>query len=147
MKALIYPFILLAGSMQAMGNAMNAQLKNSMTNPWLASVVSFALVLAFFVGAVCVAPTPFPTKTGLSSMPWWAPLGGLVGAVAVFAGLTLTPTVGSGAFIGLTVTASILTSIAIDHFGLFNMPVHSINVWRALGGALMVAGITLIARF
>ncbi len=147
MKALIVPFILLAGSMQSMGNAMNAQLKTSLANPWIASAVSFTLVLAVFVCAAFVSPQPFPTKDGIAGMPWWAPLGGLVGAVAVFAGLTLTPTVGAGPFIGLTVTASLITSLAIDNFGWFGMPVHAINAWRIAGGALMALGITLIARF
>ena len=31
--------------------------------------------------------------------------------------------------------------------GLFGMPVHSLNIWRVLGCALMVAGIALISRF
>ncbi len=102
---LINPFILIAGAMQAMGNAMNAQLKNSVSNPWLASVISFALVLVFFIGALFVSQNLFQRWTPCS-MPRWAPLGGLVGAVAVFAGLTLTSTVGSGPFIGLTVRQS-----------------------------------------
>lgn len=37
-------------------------------------------------------------------MPWWAPLGGLVGAVQVYAGLTLVNKVGAGPFVGLTVS-------------------------------------------
>ncbi|MBE7211884.1 MAG: DMT family transporter, partial [Gluconacetobacter diazotrophicus] len=48
---------------------------------------------------------------------------------------------------GVTITANILCSLLIDHFGLFNMGQHSMNGWRALGAVLMVAGVTLIARF
>jgi hypothetical protein len=79
-------------------------------------------------------------------MPWWAPLGGLIGAFAVVAGLLFVDKIGAGAFAGLTITANILMSLAIDHFGWFNLPAHHMNVGRALGAALMIGGIALISR-
>jgi transporter family-2 protein len=48
-------------------------------------------------------------------MPWWAPLGGMIGAFAVIAGLLFVDRVGAGAFAGLTITANILTALAIGH--------------------------------
>ncbi len=143
----LYPLILVAGAMQALGNSMNSQLKNSLTNPWLASLVSFALIVAFFIAAAAVMPRPMPTAQGIAAMPWWAPLGGLVGGVAVVMGLMFVGTVGAGPFNGLVITANILASLAIDHWGLLNMPVHAINLWRVVGGVLMVAGVALIATF
>jgi transporter family-2 protein len=143
----IYPFIILGGVLQTCGAAMNAQLNASLTNRWLASTVSFGLITAFFICVFAVFPSPLPTSTGLASMPWWAPLGGLVGAVQVYAGLTLVNKVGAGPFVGITVTAALVASLVIDHLGLFHMPVHAMNVWRVLGAALMVGGVALIAKF
>jgi bacterial/archaeal transporter family-2 protein len=80
-------------------------------------------------------------------MPWWAPLGGVLGAFAVVTGLLFVARVGAGPFAGLTITANILVSLAIDHFGWFGIERHSLNVWRILGGALMTGGIVLIAMF
>lgn len=80
-------------------------------------------------------------------MPWWAALGGLVGAVQVYAGLTLVQKVGAGPFVGLTVTAALISSLVLDHFGWFRLEPHPINVWRVIGGFLMVGGVTLIAKF
>ena len=143
----IYPFIILGGVLQTCGAAMNGQLNKAMVNPWLASTVSFALITAFFICAFAVSPSPLPSAEGLASMPWWAPLGGLVGAVQVYAGLTLVNKVGAGPFVGFTVTAALITSLAVDHFGFFHMPIHAINVWRVLGALLMAGGIALIAKF
>lgn len=143
----IYPFIILGGVLQTCGAAMNAQLNSSLTNRWLASTVSFGLITAFFICVFAVFPSPLPTAEGLASMPWWAPLGGLVGAVQVYAGLTLVNRVGAGPFVGFTVTAALIASLAVDHFGLFHMPIHAINIWRIVGAALMVGGIALIAKF
>jgi bacterial/archaeal transporter family-2 protein len=144
--AWIYPLIILGGVLQTCGAAMNAQLFASVENRWLANVISFALILAFFLDAFVVFPTPFLSLAGLSGMPWWAPLGGLVGAVQVYAGLTLVHRVGAGAFIGLTVTAALLMSLLLDHSGWLNVPVHAINGWRIAGAVLMIFGIILIAR-
>jgi transporter family-2 protein len=69
-----------------------------------------------------------------------------VGAVQVYAGLTLVTKVGAGPFVGFTVTAALIASLVIDHFGWFRMDVHPLNVWRALGGLLLICGVTLIAR-
>jgi transporter family-2 protein len=142
----IYPFIIVGGALQSCGAAMNAQLFQSLGNKWLANVISFALVLAFFVCVFAVFPNPLPTSEGLSKMPWWAPLGGLVGAVQVYAGLTLVQKVGAGPFVGMTVTAALITSLILDHYGWFHIPVHALNVWRIAGGLLMVGGIALIAK-
>jgi transporter family-2 protein len=48
---------------------------------------------------------------------------------------------------GLIIAANLFTSLAIDHFGLMNMPVHALNVWRVIGGVLMAVGIALVFRF
>ncbi len=143
----IYLFIIVGGVLQAMGSAMNAQLYRSLINPWLASLVSFALVVCFFLGAFAVLHKPLPSVQQVIGMPWWAPLAGVVGAVAVYAGLVLVGKVGAGPYTGLNVTAALITSIAIDHFGWLNVEMHRASPMRLLGAALMVGGVSLIARF
>ncbi len=78
---------------------------------------------------------------------WGPPLGGLLGAVAVIKGLLFVDKIGAGPFAGLTITANILMSLVIDHYGLFGIEQHSLNMWRILGGALMTGGIVLVAMF
>jgi transporter family-2 protein len=143
----IIPFIILGGALQTCGAAMNGQLNKSIVNPWLASAISFALITFFFTAAFLIMPHPLPTMKGLASMPWWAPVGGLVGAVRVYAGLTLVNRVGAELFVGFTVTAALIMSLAIDHFGWLQMDHHPLNIWRALGGLLLIGGVTLVAKF
>ncbi|MFE1597670.1 DMT family transporter [Methylobacterium sp. ID0610] len=144
--ALLYPFILVAGALQALGNTMNARLRGSLVNPWLAATVSFLPIVFVFVTLFAVLPVPLPTAEGLARMPWWAPLGGLAGAVAVFGGLALVDKVGAGPFNGLLITGNILTSLVIDALGLFGMPAVGFRLLPWLGGLLMIGGIVLIAR-
>lgn len=62
-------------------------------------------------------------------------------------GLLTIDEIGAEPFNVLVITANILASLAIDHLGLLNMPVHGMSVWRVLGGVLMVGGIVLISIF
>ena len=146
-NAWIYPFIILGGILQAAGAPINGELKGSLGNPWLASGVSFLLVTFLAIALFCVQPAPLPTAEDLRSMKWWAPLGGIVGAVAVFAGLTLVQKVGVGTLNGLTICANLVTSVAIDHFGLIGVAEHALSWPRALGAMLMVVGVALVMRF
>jgi transporter family-2 protein len=143
----LYPIILIAGALQAWGPPMNNALRNALTNPWLASVVSFLPIVALLLCILLCQPRPLPTMGGLGAMPWWAPLGGLVGAFAVIAGLILVDKVGAGAIAGLTITANILMSLVIDKYGWFGMQVHDLSVGRIVGAVLMVGGIALISLF
>lgn len=144
--ALLYPFILVAGALQALGNSMNAQLRGRLVNPWLAASVSFLPIVFVFATLFLVMPTPLPTLESLGNMPWYAPLGGVAGAVAVFGGLAFIDKVGAGPFNGLTLTANILASLAMDSFGLFGLQGGGFRVMPWLGGALMAVGVVFIAR-
>jgi len=145
--AWLYPIILIAGALQAWGPPMNNALRNSLENPWLASLVSFLPIVALLACILMCIPHPLPSEKGLTEMPWWAPLGGVIGAFAVVAGLLFVGKVGAGAFAGLTITANTLMSLAIDRFGMFGMEVHELSTGRVAGAALMVAGIALISKF
>jgi transporter family-2 protein len=145
--AWLYPIVIVAGVLQAWGPPMNGALRNSLTNPWLASVVSFFPVVALLSCVFLCVPRPLPTVEGLNAMPWWAPLGGLIGAFAVIAGLLFVGRVGAGALAGLTITANILMSLVIDKYGWFGMEVHPLSGARIAGAGLMVAGIALISKF
>jgi transporter family-2 protein len=147
MKIGAYLFIIVGGLLQSCGSAMNAELYRSLKNPWFASLISFALITAFFLGAAALFPKPLPTASDIAQMPWWAPLAGLVGAVAVYSGLKLVGTVGAGTYTALNVTAALIMSLVLDQFGLFRVQQHACGIWRVLGAILMIAGVTLISRF
>lgn len=144
--ALLYPFIIVAGALQALGNSMNAQLRGHLVNPFLAASVSFLPIVFVFATLFLVMPTPLPSLDSLASTPWYAPLGGVAGAVAVFGGLAFVDKVGAGPFNGLTLTANILTSLAMDSLGLFGLPGGGFKPMPWLGGLLMAIGVTFIAR-
>jgi bacterial/archaeal transporter family-2 protein len=142
----IIPFIILGGALQTCGAAMNGQLNKYLVNPYLAATVSFAVITFFFLAVFFALPHPLPTVDDLKNLPWWAVLGGLVGAVQVFAGLTLVGRVGAGTFMAVTVSSALVASLVVDHFGWFRMEVHSVTPLRAIGGLLLIGGAALVTK-
>lgn len=61
--------------------------------------------------------------------------------------LLIARQIGAAPFLGMLVTAGVVTSILLDHFGLVGFKPHEANAGRLIGGALMVSGVALVARF
>ncbi len=74
-------------------------------------------------------------------------MGGLISIASTMAGLTFAQKMGSGVFTGLSVTAAVVTSILLDHFGLIGFKVHPATPMRIAGAVMMIAGLWLISKF
>ncbi len=61
--------------------------------------------------------------------------------------LLLIQKLGAGPVNGVTISANLIASLAIDHFALFGIAQHAMNLWRLAGAVLVIARVTLIARF
>jgi transporter family-2 protein len=144
----LYGIALLAGLASAVEPGQNAALAKSLARPLLAGVVSLAVSIGAIVVIMLVTGRyGLPGMDRLAQVPWWAWLGGLMSAVLAAAQLYLSKEIGAATFLGLIVTAGVVTSILLDHFGLVGFKVHPAGLWRLLGGALMIGGVGLVARF
>lgn len=148
---MVYFIIIAAGSLIAMQAGSNATLQRSLNNPFMSSAVSFgtglaALSLALLLYLI-VTKQPLPSAQQWTAVPWWGWMGGSLGALYVLAGVLTAERVGTAVFVGLSVTASIVASLAIDHFGLLGLHRHPAGLGRLMGGALMILGMLLIGRF
>ncbi|MFB0487622.1 transporter family-2 protein [Methylobacterium sp. OAE515] len=144
----LYGFALLAGIATAIEPGQNAGLAKSLARPLLAGVVSL-VVSILTIGATMLVTGQYgvPGMDRLAQVPWWAWLGGLMSAGLTMAQLYISKRIGAATFLGLIVTAGVVTSILLDHFGLVGFKVHEAGLWRILGGALMIGGVALVARF
>ena len=146
-----YILILAAGLLVAMQAGANARLDKSLHNPFLSSAVSFgsgllALVVALGV-YLALQKGSLPRGSQIAAVPWWGWIGGALGALYVLVGVLTVQKVGTGVFVCLSVTASIVASLLIDHYGMLEIPRHAATPGRLLGGALMIAGMLLIGKF
>lgn len=145
---IFYFFAMLAGIASAIEPGQNAQVSASLERPLLAGAISLAVSILAIIGVLVVTGfTDLPTLETLRQVPWWAWLGGVLSAVLTLAQLYVSKRIGAAPFLGIIVTAGVVTSILLDHFGLVGFKPHEANAGRLIGGALMISGVALVARF
>ncbi len=146
MKALLYIFVAVAGALTSVEAGSNAKFTKTMGGPWWPSILFSLISLGCLAVGTVVAGGGLPTAK-LAEVPWWGWIGGVISAIYIVSMLVAPGQLGAGLFTGLTVTAAVLTSIALDHWGLVGFPVHAAGAGRLIGAALMVAGLVCVAAF
>ena len=147
MSALAWVLVILSGALNAIQSGSNTQLVRALGRPWLAALLVSLVTAVVFLAAFLVTGAKLPDAGRAAQAPWWAWTGGLCGAAYVASTLFFAERLGAGVFTGLTITAGVTASVAVDHFGLVGFAQHDAGPLRLLGTALMVAGLVLVARF
>ena len=145
---MLYVFAALAGLLNAVQAGANAGLGKAFDNKIMAGVaiVVCNLVAMTLVGLVA-GQLAWPGTQRIAGAPWWAWTGGVLGTLFILAQLFAAGPLGSAVFMTITVTAAVLCSLLLDHFGLVGFKQHALGWGRAAGALLMLAGLGLIARY
>ena len=141
------PFVVVTGALNTVQSGANAQLARSLGSAWPAAIAVYLAGLAGIGAALVFVGNPWPGMGKVAGAPWWAWTGGLLGASYVMGMLMFAGQLGSAVFTGLSVTAAIVTSVVLDHFGLVGFEKHPVNIWRGIGAVLMLGGMGLVAKF
>ena len=80
------------------------------------------------------------------SAPWWALVGGLLGAFYVTVALLAVRTLGASGLTALVVSGQLAIAVAIDRFGLLGVAKQHIAAPRAIGLVLLLVGAVLVVR-
>jgi bacterial/archaeal transporter family-2 protein len=131
----------LGGAAIALQALVNARLQLSAGNPVLAATISFGVGFAGLL--LVLIMQPFSVQ-GLSQTPWWAWMGGVLGAFYIVLSILLIPRIGAAALISSAVLGQMVFSLAADHYGLLGVQVRAASPTRLLGAALLIGGVFLI---
>ncbi len=132
-----------AGALIPVMGVLNARLGRSMAEPVHASVVLFSVALAIAVVLSLVLTGGLPTPASLRGAPLPDRFAGAILAFYAFSITFLAPRFGIGNSILFAVSAQIVTSAALDHFGLFGAPHRPVGVLRLGGLVLMIIGLAI----
>jgi bacterial/archaeal transporter family-2 protein len=111
-----------------------------------------AAAFSFLVGTAALLVLASFWRGGLGQLghltraPWWALIGGLLGAVYVTVAIVAVRTLGASGLTAVVITGQLGISVAIDRFGLLGIAKQSIGPLRILGLVLLVAGFLLVVR-
>jgi transporter family-2 protein len=136
---------LVAGAANPFQGATNAELNKQLHQPLWAAIVVYSSGLVGLLLAQLFVRAPFP-EAQAGGAHWWAWLGGAISLFSTLIGLMFTQRLGSGLFTSLSITASLLTSVLLDQFGLVGLRQHPASPARVVGCGLLVAGVWLVAR-
>ncbi len=134
-----------AGVLVGMQAPINARLGRAVGSIQAAS-------LSFIVGTVALVAIAAFSRGGLGTFgdlgrpPWWAFVGGLLGATYVTVAILTVRTLGASGLTAAVITGQLVISVAIDRFGLLGIARQPIALHRILGLALLVAGVALVVR-
>lgn len=133
-----------AGSFLAMGAAANARLMKTLNSPIAAAAINFSVgfsVLSVLI-AIGLLKTSFKLEM-LVNVPWWAFLGGFLGAAFVTLNTLTIPKLGLTTTAIAVVLSQMTMSLAIDSLGWFGVVQRSVSASKLFGIALLFAAIAL----
>ena len=144
MNAALFVLAFCVGLFISVQAAVNSQLANALhANSVVAAFISFSVgtvvlgIAAFARGGVGEA------FGALAQQPMWKLTGGVLGAAFVFGTVFLAPRIGLLNLVVLVIAGQLLTSMAIDHFGLVNVAMRKVSAVRLLGAVVMIVGVAL----
>ncbi len=110
-----------------------------------------AATFSFIVGTVVLlAVAAFWKGWGglghVGRAPWWALVGGALGAVYVTVALLAVRTLGASGLTAVVILGQLAMSVVIDRFGLLGVARTQVGAQRILGLALLVGGVLLVVR-
>lgn len=142
---------LLTGFMLSVQNPLNVKLGRNLASPVKASLVGYLissitlLAIVFVTGGGSAFSNIFNTLTSSSnSVPWWAWIGGLMGAFYITSIIILFPKLGPIQAVILPTLGQIVSGVLIDSFGWFEMKKLPFTFNKAIGLILFAIGIYIV---
>jgi transporter family-2 protein len=123
---------------------LNAGLGRSLESPVAATVVLFGIGLVLVSGVLAFAGVPQASRFAAAPPQFYCGA-----ALVVFYVLSITwaaPRIGLGNAIFFVLVGQLVAAATIDHFGLFGALKSTLTLKRALGIALMGAGVYLARK-
>jgi bacterial/archaeal transporter family-2 protein len=134
-----------AGCLVGLQAPINSRLGKSVGTPEAAT-------LSFLVGTLALVLILLIARGGIGGLghigraPWWALVGGLLGAVYVSVALVAVRTLGASGLTAVVIGGQLAISVVIDRFGLLGVAKQAVGAQRIFGLVLLAVGVALVVR-
>ncbi len=111
-----------------------------------------AATVSFLVGTFALIVVSSLSSGGLGGIghagraPWWALIGGFLGAFYVVVALATVRTLGLSALTAIVVTGQLTIAAVVDRFGLLGIAKQHLGAPRIIGLVLLLVGAVLVVR-
>ena len=146
MRGLAWVLGVVAGLGLTVQVGMNSTLRKLLQSANGAALISFLVGTLALAVLVVALRTPLPDRATLAAVPWWAWLGGLLGAFYVASSTIVAAELDATTLLGLALLGQLTTALVIDHYGWLGLPENPITWTRVAGVALLGLGVWLVSR-
>jgi bacterial/archaeal transporter family-2 protein len=146
LRYLIMLVIALSGAGLAIQAATNAYMREVVQAPTLSALINFVVGGAALAVILALGTFGRGTPSTIGKAPWWAWIGGVLGAAWVMAAIIAVPKIGTAASFAAVIFGQLVGTMVLDAFGLLGVPRLPLNPWRLVGAALLFAGVLLMQR-
>ncbi|WP_371188856.1 DMT family transporter [Thalassotalea maritima] len=139
-------FAVVVGCSLASQAGVNSQLRTALHSPIQAAFISF-LIGTIVLGIIALwRNEPWFSGQSMAAIPWWAWLGGFLGAFNIAMSIYLAPKLGALVLAVAIVCGQVLASLFYDHHGLLGYPKIDLSVTRVIGAVCIVVGVVLVSK-
>ena len=121
---------------------INARLAGSVGDPVAAAAISF-LVGFLVLAVITIVRGAVPSLAELSAAPWWAWVGGALGAIYVWAAVWSVGTIGVVTMVAALILGQLLAALVLDATGAFGLAVRELSLTRLAAVGFVAIGLVL----
>ncbi|ULQ56411.1 DMT family transporter [Flavihumibacter rivuli] len=138
---------LVVGALIPIQALLNSKMGKLTGGPVMGALVSFTVGLVCLLSLVMVSqPYTFRQLGNIGQAPWYAWLGGVIGAIFVGYITWANQKLGVGFTFALVVTGQLVASLVLDHYGWLGAPLRQITLEKIIGVILIIAGVVLVKK-
>ncbi len=137
----------ICGTLIAAQGAINGRLAGGIGGPIQAAFISFSIGWLVLLALNITLGHRLPSHAQIASIPAWAWVGGLIGAIMVTSSATAVPRIGVAAWVSAVIAGQLTAAVLYDQFGAFGQAVRPATPLRLLGVGFLVLGVYLVRRF
>jgi transporter family-2 protein len=126
---------------------INAAVAARAGHPVLGALISVTVTFLALLAATLALRQPLPGPRMLAGLPGWLYVGGLIGAVFLFASLYVTPRLGVATTFALIIAGQLTAALLVDSFGWLGIPERPLTPLRIVGAVCLLAGVLLVRLF
>jgi transporter family-2 protein len=137
----------ICGTLIAAQGAINGRLAGGIGGPIQAAFISFTVGWIALLALNIALGHKVPNYGQAASIPPWAWIGGIIGAIMVTSSATAVPRIGVAAWVSAVIAGQLTAAVLYDQFGAFGQPIRPATPLRLLGIGFLVFGVYLVRRF
>jgi len=141
-----YALAALVGMLGGIHIPMNGGLGAKLGSPWVATFIFYGIAFLLIGVFTLVIHREPEAWRGITSMPRWYFLAGVISVIVVGGSTYLIPRIGAVNLFVVVLAIQMQARMVISHFGWLESPISEITLYKLVGALLLMVGALLVVK-